>query len=225
MYPFDGAVGLWMIRRHPDFGNSQKITQLRYHLPRELGHLVRHQPSREPKHRKELVVQDAHCSVHGMIVGDVRLGVACKVILDDQDILHNGFLFYAHCDFHGHVVDVYQVQRLCTEDGLHRRYLWFGFKNTALWTVADTHHHSLGHTWPPESLSKQAQCAVPALVFQVSVTSINRRLSFQPQHHECQDIFITSLGRHPQVEEITPEHEILLVCGIDAAFRVWHVVF
>ena len=159
-----------------------------------------------------------------MVVRDVRLGIACKVVLNNQDSFHDGFLIYAHRDFHGHIVDVYQVQQLCTEDGLQQRYLWFGFEDTALWTVADTHHHPLGHTWPPESLSKQAQHMVPALVSQVSVTSINRHLSFQPRHHECQNVFITPFGHHPQVEEITPEHEIFLACGIDAAFHVQYVV-
>ena len=91
-----------------------------------------------------------------MIVGDIRLGVACEVVFDDQDILHDRFLFYAHRYFYLHVVDVYQVQWLCTKDGLHRGYLGFGFENRALWTVVDTHHHSLGHACPPEPLSEQA---------------------------------------------------------------------
>ena len=91
-----------------------------------------------------------------MIVGDIRLGVACEVVFDDQDIFHDRFLFYDHCYFHGHVVNVYQVQWLCTKDGLQWGYLGFGFKNMALWTVADTHHHSLGHAWPPEPLPEQA---------------------------------------------------------------------
>ena len=91
-----------------------------------------------------------------MIVGDICLGVACEVVFDDQDILHDRFLFYTHCYLHSHVVYVYQVQWLCTKDGLHQGYLGFGLKNTALWTVADTQHHSLGHAWPPESLPEQA---------------------------------------------------------------------
>ena len=69
---------------------------------------------------------------------------------------HDGSLLYAHPYFHGYIVDVYQVQWLCTQDGLQQEYLWFGFEKMALWTVVDAHHHSLGHTWPPESLSKQA---------------------------------------------------------------------
>ena len=65
---------------------------------------------------------------------------------------------------------------------------------------------------------------VPALVSQVPVTPIYHPLSFQSQHHECQDVFITSFRCHPQVEEIAPEYEVLLACSIDAAFRIWDVV-
>ena len=89
-----------------------------------------------------------------MVVGNIHLGIACKMVLDDQGILHDGFLFHAHCHFHGHVVDVYQIQQLSTEDGLHGGYLGLGFEHMAFLTVADTHHHPLGHAWPPESFSE-----------------------------------------------------------------------
>ena len=59
---------------------------------------------------------------------------------------------------------------------------------------------------------------------QVPVTPIYHRLSFQSRHHEWQDVFITSFRCHPQVEEIAPEHEGLLACSIDVAFRVWDMV-
>ena len=61
--------------------------------------------------------------MRSMIVGDIRLGVACEVVFDDQDIFHDRFLFYTHHYFHGHVVNVYQVQWLCTKDGLQGGYL------------------------------------------------------------------------------------------------------
>ena len=164
VYSFDCAIGLWVVRQRPDFGKAQEITQLRYHLPREFGCLVRHQLLREPKHREKLVVKHARRGAHSVVVGDVCLGVAREVIFHDQDIFYDGLFFHAHSNFHRHVVDVYQIQRLRTEDGLQRGYLWFGFEDLALWTASDAHHHSLGHAGPPESLPKQAQCAVPTLV-------------------------------------------------------------
>ena len=124
MYSFDGTVGLWMVGRRPNLGNAQKITQLRYHLPCELRCLVRHQSSRKPEHQEKLVVQNVCLTAHDVIVGDIRLSIACEMVLDDQDILDDQFLLDAHCHLHGHVVDVYQIQWLSTEDGLHRGYLW-----------------------------------------------------------------------------------------------------
>ena len=99
-----------------------------------------------------------------MIVSNIRLGIVCEVVLDYQDVLHNWFFFHAHSHFHGHIVDVYQILWLSTEDGLHQRYLGLGLEYIAFLTVADTHHHSLGHAWPPESFHEQAKCAVSALM-------------------------------------------------------------
>ena len=56
------------------------------------------------------------------------------------------------------------------------------------------------------------------------MTPIYCCLSFQPQYHECQDVFITSFRHDPQVEEIAPEYKILLACGIDVAFHIGDVV-
>ena len=55
MYSFDGTISLRMVQRHPNLGDSQEITQLRYHLPCELGRLIGHQAPGEPKHQKEHV--------------------------------------------------------------------------------------------------------------------------------------------------------------------------
>ena len=109
MYSFDGAIGLWMVGGCPDLGNTQKVTQLRYYLPRELGCLVGHQSSRKPEHQEKLIVQKARGSMCSMVVGNIRLGIVCKMVLDDQDILHDGFLFHTHGHFHGHIVNMYQI--------------------------------------------------------------------------------------------------------------------
>ena len=107
MYSFDSTVGLWMIGRHPDLGDTQKVTQFQYDLPHKFRCLVGHQSSGKSKHREELIVQDMCCSTCSIFVGDIHLGVACEVVLDDQDILHDRLLFHTHHDLHGHVVDVY----------------------------------------------------------------------------------------------------------------------
>ena len=72
---------------------------------------------------------------------------------------------------------MYQVQWLSAEDRLHGGYLWFGLEDAAFLAVADVQHHSLSHTQPPESFFQEAECAVPALMTQVMVTSIYRCLS------------------------------------------------
>ena len=40
----------------------------------------------ESKHREKLVVKDACRSARGMVIGDIRLGKACEVILNDQNV-------------------------------------------------------------------------------------------------------------------------------------------
>ena len=162
------------------------------------------------------------CSV---IVGDIRLGIACKMVLDHQNILDDRFFLNAHSYLHGHIVDVYQIQGLGTEDGLHGGYLGFGLKYAALLAVADTQHHPLGHVQPPESFSEEAENAVPTLMTQVTVASIYRCLPLQSWHHKYQDIFITPFRCNLQIEKIAPEREVLLAGGIDAAFGIWNFMF
>ena len=41
------------------------------------------------------------------------------MVFDDQDVLDDQFLLDTHLYLHGHIVDVYQIQWLSTEDGLH----------------------------------------------------------------------------------------------------------
>ena len=78
--------------------------------------------------------------MHGVVVGNICLGIACEVVLDDQDVLYDWFLLHTHSHLHGHIVDVYQIQWLSTEDGLHWGYLGLGLEYTAFLTVVDTHH-------------------------------------------------------------------------------------
>ena len=106
VYSFYGAVGLRMIWRRPNLCNAQQVTQFRYHLSCEFRRLVRHQSPWESKHREKLVVEDARRSARGVVIGDVRLGKACKVILNDQNVLHNRLLCHIHCHFRGDVVDM-----------------------------------------------------------------------------------------------------------------------
>ena len=94
--------------------------------------------------------------VHTVIVGDVCLGVTCKVVFDNQHVLHDQLFFNAYCDLHRHVSSVYQVERFCTNNWFHGQYLGLSLKDTALFAVADVHHHSLGNAWPPKPFSKQA---------------------------------------------------------------------
>ena len=65
---------------------------------------------------------------------------------------------------------------------------------------------------------------IPALVSQIVVAPIDRRLTFEPRHHKYQDIFVTSLRHHPQIEEVMPEYEVFLAGSIDTAFSIWDVV-
>ena len=149
-----------------------------------------------------------------------------------QDIFHNWVFFHAHGHLHGHVIDVHQIQWFSTKDGLHRGYLGLSLENTALLTVADTHHHSLGHAWPPESFPEEAKCVVSTLMAQVSMAPIYRHLSLQSWHYKYQDIFIAPFRHNPQTEEIAPEYEVLLVGSIDPVhsasgtwcFRYWSSV-
>ena len=160
-----------------------------------------------------------------MVVGDIRLSIACQMILSDQDVLDDRFLLDAHCHLHGHIVDVYQIQWVGTKDGLHGGYLWLGLEYTALLTVVDAQHHPLGHTQTPESLSEEAKCAVSALIPQVLMASIYRCLTFQSWHYKYQDIFIAPFRHNLQVKEIVPEYEVLLAGSVDAAFCIWDLVF
>ena len=65
---------------------------------------------------------------------------------------------------------------------------------------------------------------IPALVSQIAVAPIDHHLTLQPRHHEYQDIFVTSLRHHPQIEEVTPEYEVFLTGSIDTVFSIWDVV-
>ena len=160
-----------------------------------------------------------------MVVGDIRLSIACEMVFDDQDILDDQFLLDTHHNLHGHIVNVYQIQWLSTEDGLHGGYLWLGLEYTAFLTVVDAQHHPLGYTQPPESLSEEAKCAVFALMPQVSMASIYHCLSLQSWHYKYQDIFVAPFRHNLQVKEIAPEYEILLVGSVDAAFCIRDLVF
>ena len=144
----------------------------------------------------------------------------CKVILNDQDIFYDQFFFHAHGHLHGHIIDVHQVKWFSTKDGLHRGYLGLSLKNTALLTVADTHHHSLCHAWPPETFPEEAKCAVSTLMAQVSMASIYHCLLLQAWHHKYQDIFIAPFRHNPQIEEIAPEYKVLLAGSIGLAFSI-----
>ena len=106
---------------------------------------------------------------------------------------------------------------MCTKSkgSVHRTgsiwgYLGLGFEDAAFRAVTDTHHHPLGHSRPPKSLLEQAQCVVPALVYQITVAPIYRSLALQSWHYKYQDIFVTPFRRHPQIKEVTPEYEVLL---------------
>ena len=147
------------------------------------------------------------------------------MVLNDQDVLDDWFLLDTHRHLHGDVVDVYQIKWLSTEDGLHGGYLGLGLKYVAFLTVANAQHHPLGHTWPPESLSEEAKCAVSALMPQVMMASIYHCLSLQSWHYKHQDIFVTPFRHNLQVEEIAPEHKVLLAGSVDAAFCIWDLVF
>ena len=85
-----------------------------------------------------------------------------------------------------------------------------------LWTMPGHQNLSLS------GLSVQSLPWCPK--YHSTIVPIYRCLSFQSRHHRCQDVFITSFRHHPQAEEIVPEHEVLLVCSIDAAFCIWDVV-
>ena len=159
-----------------------------------------------------------------MVVGNIGLSITCKVIFNDQDIFYDQFLFHAYGHLHGHVIDVHQVQWFSTKDGLHQRYLGLSLENTAFLTLADAHHHSLGHAWPPEPFSEEAKCAVSTLMAQVSMASIYRRLSFQAWHYKYQDVFVAPFRHNPQIEEIAPKHEVLLVGHVDPAFGIQDMV-
>ena len=225
MYSLDGAISLQMVGRHPDLGNAQQVTQLWYNLPHELRCLVRHQSSREPEHREELVVQNACCHAHSVVAGDISLGIVCKMVLNHQNILDDWFFLNAHGYLHGHIVDVYQIQGLGTEDGLNGGYMGLGLKYAALLTVVDAQHHPLSHARPPESFSEEAKCAVSTLMTQVMVASIYHCLPLQSWHHKHQDIFVTSFRWNLQIEKIVAEHEVLLAGGVDAAFSIGDFVF
>ena len=160
-----------------------------------------------------------------MVVGDIRLCIVCKVVVDHQNILDDQFFLNTHGYLHGDVVDVYQIQWLGTEDGLHGGYLRLGLKYAAFLAVANAQHHPLGHTWPPESFSEEAKHVVSALMTQVTVASIYRCLPLQSQHHKYQDVFVTPFRHDLQVEKIVLEHKVLLVDGIDEAFSIWDLVF
>ena len=160
-----------------------------------------------------------------MIVGDIRLGITCKMVLDHQNILDDRFFLNTHGYFHGHIVDVYQIQWLSAEDGLDGGYLGLGHKYTAFLAVADAQHHPLGHAQSPESFSEEAKHAVSTLMTQVTVASIYHCLPLQSWHHKYQDVFITPFRRNLQVEKIAPEHEVLLAGGIDVVFGIWNFVF
>ena len=166
-----------------------------------------------------------HAVVCGVVVGDIRLGIACKMVLNHQNILDDQFFLNAHGYLHGHIVDVYQIQGLGTEDGLHGGYLGLGLKYAALLAVADAQHHPLGHAWPPESFSEEAKHAVSTLMTQVMVASIYHCLLLQSWHHKYQDIFVTPFRYNPQVGEIALEHKVLLAGGVDAAFGIWDFMF
>ena len=158
------------------------------------------------------------CGVHHVVVCEVCLSVVCEMVLNDQHILHDWLLLNTHSYFHGHIINVHQVKRFCANDGLHRGYLRLGLEDAALFTIMDTHLHPLGHAQPPESLSQQAQCAVPALMAKVAVASIDGCLVLQPWN-----IFIAPLWHSPQVEEILLEPEVCLACSIDSSFCVGNV--
>ena len=160
-----------------------------------------------------------------MIVGDICLGIACKMVLDHQNILDDWFFLNAHGYLHGHIVDVYQNQWFGTEDGFHGGYLGLGLKYAAFLAVADAQHHPLGHAQPLESFSEEAQCAVSTLMTQVMVASIYHWLPLQSWHHKYQDIFVTPFRHNLQVEKIVPEHEVFLAGSVDAAFGIWDLVF
>ena len=106
MYSFYGAVGLRMIWRRPNLCNAQQVTQFLYHLSCEFGRLVRHQLPWKSEHREKLIVEDARRSARGVVIGDTRLGKACEVILDDQNVLHDSLLCHTHRYLHGDVVDM-----------------------------------------------------------------------------------------------------------------------
>ena len=147
------------------------------------------------------------------------------MVLDHQNILDDRFFLNAHGYLHGHVVDVYQIQWFGTEDGFHGGYLGLGLKYVAFLAVVDAQHHPLGHAWPPESFSEEAKHVVSTLMTQVMVASIYHCLPLQSWHYKYQDVFVTPFRHNPQVEKIVPEHEVLLVGGIDAAFSIWDFVF
>ena len=119
---------------------------------------------------------------------------------------------------------MHQPQWFITKDGLHQGYLGLSLKNTALLTVADAHHHSLGHAWPPEPFPEEAKCAVSTLMAQVSMASIYCHLSLQAWCHEHQDIFVAPFRCNPQIEEIVLEYEVLLAGSIDLAFGIRDMV-
>ena len=119
---------------------------------------------------------------------------------------------------------MHQIQRFSTKDGLHWGYLGLFLENTTFLTVVDAHHHSLGHAWPPESLPEEAKCAVSTLMAQVLMAPINHCLSLQSWHYEYQDIFVAPFRCNPQIEEIVPEYDVLLVGCIDLAFCIWDMV-
>ena len=62
-----------------------------------------------PEHREKLVVKDTRRSVCGMVIGDICLGKACEVILDDQNVLHDRLLCHTHHYLHGDVADMNQI--------------------------------------------------------------------------------------------------------------------
>ena len=163
--------------------------------------------------------------MRGVVVGDVHLGIACKMVLDHQDILHDRFFLNAHGNLHEHIVDVCQIQGLGTEDGLHGGYLGLGLKYAALLAVADAQHHPLGYARPPESFSEEAKHVVSTLMTQVMVASIYHCLPLQSWHHKYQDVFVTPFRCNLQVEKIVPENEVLLAGGVDTAFGIWNFMF
>ena len=124
-----------MIWCHPNFLNSKKATHGLDHFAGKPGPLVRHQSLREPEYREILIVEHPGSCLGGLVLGHEGLHIPGKVINYHQYILHDRFFLGSYGDFHSDIVNVYQLNRFCTDYRLHTGDLRLGLKLLTVATI------------------------------------------------------------------------------------------